>query len=405
MVDRASRKVLKKSGRRVTGLLASAAWNDALGNSRLRADHRKLLKQFDWDGDQPWPELVSTDTEQMISFLVQYKREHFPNDRRVIVAGGMSPEGTVQIQWLGENDLVKAQPPKIPVEAVLARNLVASIKRQVADKVINLKDLLAGRAMAAETQQTVVTEEELASLHPAHAAYVFAQNQVSVLAEQLTALPEMAPFAELISKAEDEYMPSGPPMSPLTLLLHLLGLLRRLGQGSPGDDRQLHSRAWRRGRDAGRVAAPDRLHAEITHGPVCARGQWTRARDPPRPGHRRSLPGHRPRGLQGPRRRAVVRARFPPPTPAIAEHVVFPTPYLVLKPGPREWEAYFRRVLPDAPKQARLDAYQQHMKFGPSPRYWTEYVFEGYVNHELNVIFLRGLPDVPESRPHSRGNS
>src|SRR6516225_5602714 len=52
--------------------------------------------------------------------------------------------------------------------------------------------------------------------HPAHAAYVYAQNQVSVMSEQLTALKEMRPFADMISKAEDLYVPSGPPMSPLT---------------------------------------------------------------------------------------------------------------------------------------------------------------------------------------------
>ncbi len=52
--------------------------------------------------------------------------------------------------------------------------------------------------------------------HPDHAAYVYAQNQVSVMSEQLTALKEMAPFADIISRAEDLYVPSAPPMSPLT---------------------------------------------------------------------------------------------------------------------------------------------------------------------------------------------
>ena len=70
--------------------------------------------------------------------------------------------------------------------------------------------------MAEELQKTVVSQKELAGFHPAHAAYVYAQNQVSVMSEQLTALKEMAPFADIISKAEDLYVPSAPPMSPLT---------------------------------------------------------------------------------------------------------------------------------------------------------------------------------------------
>ena len=37
-----------------------------------------------------------------------------------------------------------------------------------------------------------------------------------------------------------------------------------------------------------------------------------------------------------------------------------------------------------------------------SPReYWAEFVFEAYMNHRPEVIFLKGLPDLPESRPHS----
>src|SRR5438552_7082117 len=90
------------------------------------------------------------------------------------------------------------------------------MNREVRGKVVNLKDIIAGRAAAEELQKTVATREGLAGFHPAHAAYVYAQNQMSVMSEQLTALNEMAPFADIVSKAEDLYMPSGPPISPLT---------------------------------------------------------------------------------------------------------------------------------------------------------------------------------------------
>ncbi len=36
------------------------------------------------------------------------------------------------------------------------------------------------------------------------------------MAEQLTMLPEMDRFADLIGNAEEEYQPDGPPISPLT---------------------------------------------------------------------------------------------------------------------------------------------------------------------------------------------
>src|ERR1039457_5211689 len=55
-----------------------------------------------------------------------------------------------------------------------------------------------------------------------------------------------------------------------------------------------------------------------------------------------------------------------------------------------------------ASHRPRIEALERHLKWGTSRRYWTEFVFEGYVNHRPGAIYLEGLPDVPESRPHSR---
>ena len=44
-------------------------------------------------------------------------------------------------------------------------------------------------------------------------------------------------------------------------------------------------------------------------------------------------------------------------------------------------------------------------RFQRARSYWHEYILESYVNHRPDMIFLKGLPDVEESRPHSRANS
>jgi hypothetical protein len=66
-----------------------------------------------------------------------------------------------------------------------------------------------------------------------------------------------------------------------------------------------------------------------------------------------------------------------------------------------EWQAYFQRICKQSPAQARAEECEQHLKHGPTLHYWNEYVFEGYVNHRHEAIFLAGFPDVPESRPQS----
>ena len=111
-----------------------------------------------------------------------------------------------------------------------------------------------------------------------------------------------------------------------------------------------------------------------------------------------------PAGYRGRRGELWYVRVLPPPIPGGSEHVVFTTPYILLQPGLRDWQAYFCRTLPEAPQQARFDAHARHMKYGPTRMYWNDFVFEAYVNYRTEVIYLAGLPDVPESRPHSEVN-
>src|ERR1700745_1903868 len=52
---------------------------------------------------------------------------------------------------------------------------------------------------------------------PLHAAYVAAQNFTSFFAEAVSPFPEFDPYCKIVGPAQDEYMPSSPPMSPLTM--------------------------------------------------------------------------------------------------------------------------------------------------------------------------------------------
>src|SRR3954447_9521312 len=52
---------------------------------------------------------------------------------------------------------------------------------------------------------------------PLHAAYVAAQNFSSFFAEAVSQFPEFDPYCRIVGPAQEEYMPSSPPMSPLTM--------------------------------------------------------------------------------------------------------------------------------------------------------------------------------------------
>ncbi len=395
-------------------VLASAAWNSIVGDSAPR-DQDQMVTQIDWKGVTPWAEFCSNDTERLFAELVEYKREHYPNDFRRIVATELKPGGNVRVHWVEQKKVVSAKfgstsrqmgVSKAKRGHPIAEKLVVKMKKHARGKVIDLKSVIAGRANAEELQKTVATREDLAEHHPAHAAYVYAQNQVSVMSEQLTELPEMARFAKLLSKAEDENMPSGPPMSPLTPSFFtcwaFFDACIGLAEETIGTTAMAVGAAFGSDNELLRVMGlmqQSRMGIYLHEG---NQGDTVMLRELVTDAVCQAIV---PAGYLGRRGELWYVRVLPPPLPGGTEHVVFTTPYLLLNPEVREWQAYFRRTLPDAPLQDRIAHYEHHMKFGPARDYWTEFVFEAYVNHRTEVIFLEGLPDVPESRPHSRVNS
>jgi hypothetical protein len=283
----------------------------------------------------------------------------------------------------------------------ITRRVIEAIRRQMRMKVVDLATFRAGQEYAEALQNTVTPEEQLAKTHPAFAIYVYAQNQMSVMAEQLLQLPEMKSFAKQIGPAEDEYAPSWPPMSPISTSLFTCWSTFDLGIGARretlGDviiavaaETGTHAnmltlmRALRDSRmgiyrvqeaDGARVRLHD-LAVDRTFKAVCTSGYsgWTGE--------------------------LWYTRVLPPPTPG-ADHVVFTSPYVLTAPDMTGWTTYLDRVASKTPATQRLEALEQHFKWGPNPRYWLEFVFEAYSRHEPGAIFLHGLPDVAESRPHS----
>jgi hypothetical protein len=282
----------------------------------------------------------------------------------------------------------------------IAGKIVAKMTRRLRNKVINIGDVVDGRATAEELHQEIRAKKELAGLDPAFAAYVYPQIQVSVMSEQLTGLKEMAPFADIVSKAEDLYMPEGPPMSPLTRSYFTCWALFDACVGPANETI---------GTTILDIGAAFGMHAELLRlirlmqesrmGLYIHRGRRDRLtvlEDIVTGAVYRAIV---PSGDCGKKGELWYARVLPPPTPGGQEYVVFTTPYIVLHPKLPDWREYFRRTIPAT---APADDYERHMKYGPTRQYWNDFVFEAYVNHRTEAIYLAGLPDVPESRPHSR---
>ena len=94
--------------------------------------------------------------------------------------------GAGQNHYNRATDMEKKKPDQAVSGRPIAKRMLAKMKLQWQRKVVNIKNVIAGRRIAEDLQRTVVSQKDLAGFHPAHAAYVYTQNQVSVISEQLT---------------------------------------------------------------------------------------------------------------------------------------------------------------------------------------------------------------------------
>ncbi len=284
----------------------------------------------------------------------------------------------------------------------ITERLVRAARRAHSAQVVDLAAFRAGGEVARELQATLMTREGADELHPVHAFWSLVQHNLAMFGEQVLALPDASKFAKPIAAAEDEYMPSGPPMSPLTGTYFFgwaycdfqVGVAKETAAGATIDV------ITTLGVDPGMLTLMRTFAASRM-------GLWTVL------GHGDGTTILR-EGVMGDTRECVVPAGYPGKRgelwlarvlPAPKEglpSLVFTTPYVLWSPA-SAWEEYLGRTLTKMDPKNPARAYPTLMKHGLSARYWPEFVFEAYASHKPEAVFLLGIPDVDGSRPHGAG--
>jgi len=240
-------------------------------------------------------------------------------------------------------------------------------------------------------------------LDPVHAAYVYIQQISSHFAEGVSQLPEMKAYAKLAGDAEEEYMPSGPPMSPLTGSYFTCWAFYDLRFGKDGDT------IGKCQIDANDIFLlnPDQLDvlkkmSESRMGiyeHIGFADGYVRLKE--------LITGDEflclcPAGYRGRSGELWYVRRLPPLLPELATfHVLFTTPYILIESTKDDWLQFLKRTLLKAHGNNDHERLHQLLKFGFSTNYWNEFVFTAYHHHQTQAIFLAGIPDLKATLPHA----
>jgi hypothetical protein len=240
-------------------------------------------------------------------------------------------------------------------------------------------------------------------LDPIHAAYVFMQNFTSHFAEGVSQFKEMKAWAEAVAKAEDEYLPSGPPMSPLTGSYFWMWAVYDLRIGKSTDtvaycqialndviQMNVHQLEAAENLEGSRMGIYEHIVMEGPH--ILLRELITDYQ----------FLCHCPSGYRGRKGELWYVRLVPPLEPQLAIYwVAMTTPYILLGASKADWLAFLKRTMVhcDGPN----DATRLHnlLKFGLEPNYWNEFVFKAYQNYQADAVFLTGIPDMKATLPHA----
>ncbi len=297
----------------------------------------------------------------------------------------------------------------------ISKKILAQVQKVSTSKVVDLSQFKAGKRIAESLQETVVSQKDLANLDPLHAVYVYSINQLSVFVEQLGTLADTAKLVKACLDAEDVYMPSGPPTSPLTQSYFNHWAFFDLCVGPKKE-------TW--ATIAIDVCKMMKVHKDLVRVfeiMQCSRmGFYV---------HQGFSGGHQlfrelvtnkviraifPSGYKG-SKDEICYLRVMPGSLGWMDFgydVVVTTPYVISEmldkkfvyAKEEKWLGFFDRTLKETEITDNVAAYEYLMKYGLGRHYWNEYVFEGYVNYEKEMILLAGFPDIASSRPHSNVN-
>lgn len=243
-------------------------------------------------------------------------------------------------------------------------------------------------------------------LNPQHAIYIAAQNMLSFLIEMLSDLNEFDRLNKIIVQVEEEYMPSWPPASPISLSYFFTWSSFDVRVGI---DKESYttclldlSKILNLSEDICHLftlMASSRLGVykviEQTNGNVLLEELFDQRQ------YLCVMPNQHPFHAG-----ELWLARLLSPIhKSLDAHVIFTSPY-VLMSTEKAWQSFFERTIIGIRQTPVTEkAYSCFMRNGLSNKYWLEFIMQSYSRHTDNAIYLMGIPDDSRSRPHPYNNS
>lgn len=274
-----------------------------------------------------------------------------------------------------------------------------SFKQKKSNKLVSFSEVTEIKAALSEMQHNLKAIASDTGFDTNHKIYVLTQNMLSYFAEELSVWDELEDYYDQVSEVQDNFLPNGPPMSPLTGSYFTLWCFcdLRFGEdnetiawvfsevGLENDMEEILVRAAQElnksymafyrhmGFEDELILLKD-IISDKTYSCVC------------------------PAGYQGEKDQIWYVRLVPNLDPVYNYHIVINTPYIITQYNESVWRDYFQRQ----GVYAKADhlKYRELLKHPVDANFWHNYLLDAYVDYDYSSIRLTGIPDIRGSKPH-----
>ena len=237
---------------------------------------------------------------------------------------------------------------------------------------------------------------------PFQALYLSAQGVVAWFTQSVAVLPELKPYFDILTAAEDNYLPGGPPMSPLTRSFFTAWASFDLRFGADQETIGTCLLDVSRSLDLDGTLVEAARHLQQSRMGIYEHCGTTDCKVQ----FRELMTGKEltclcTSGYHGKTGELWYVRLCPPIFDLVDYHVTVTTPY-ILRATKTDWADYLKRTMLGLGAGGEPQRLYELLKYGLSTDYWNEFVFQAYHYCRYDAIVLAGIPDVKGSLPRAK---
>lgn len=283
----------------------------------------------------------------------------------------------------------------------ISEQLIRNFKKYRLNKIINLSEMQSVNNSISEINSGLKKIERDVNLDPSHTIYIQVQNVLSIFSEEISVLDEFEEFYTMLEESDLFFMPSYPPMSPITASYFAWVSLCdfRFGKHDETISTIFKDLGLKFNYDELFLKAIDNLidSSMKLYKNLGVKDNLVELMDIMTGAKELCVSTSNYLGKPG----EIWFVRLVPNLDLQYDYqIVLNTPYVIVNQHEKDWLDFYQRQGIQKNELGNDVKIRSLMKHHTDDKYWHNYIMDSYVNYESNCIYLTGIPDIKGSKPH-----